>query len=248
VVSNQLVKGYPLQDSLLYKYLKIGGYMNKTKIEWCDQTLNPIVGCKNNCNFCYAEKMAGRNLWGCEKCRQFIPHPHFERLDQLKPIQEPKRIFICSMSDWNSKGVEEKWIHPIIDKMTECSQHTFLVLSKIPKGFTKYNFPKNVQLGTSITSWKDIKRLKDLENLKCNNIKFVSIEPLHRPINYWFDKSRIDWLIIGAETGNRKGKIKPEKEWIELIISNARAENIPLFLKDNLKWPEEIREFPNKKS
>ena len=24
-----------------------------------------------------------------------------------------------------------------------------------------------------------------------------------------------DWVIIGAETGNRKGKVVPKKEWID---------------------------------
>ncbi len=37
--------------------------MNKTKIEWCDHTINPIVGCSKyspGCDNCYAEKMAVR--------------------------------------------------------------------------------------------------------------------------------------------------------------------------------------------
>jgi hypothetical protein len=41
--------------------------------------------------------------------------------------------------------------------------------------------------------------------------------------------------------------VMPEAEWIESIVLNARAENIPLFIKDNVKWPEEIREFPENK-
>jgi len=34
--------------------------MNKTKIEWCDQTWNPITGCRHKCPYCYAEKIANR--------------------------------------------------------------------------------------------------------------------------------------------------------------------------------------------
>lgn len=34
--------------------------MNKTKIEWCDITWNPVWGCKNNCSYCYARKIAKR--------------------------------------------------------------------------------------------------------------------------------------------------------------------------------------------
>ena len=35
--------------------------MNKTKIEYCDATINPIVGCSKcspGCDNCYAERMA----------------------------------------------------------------------------------------------------------------------------------------------------------------------------------------------
>jgi protein gp37 len=37
--------------------------MNKTKIEWCDVTINPFHGCSKiseGCANCYAERMAGR--------------------------------------------------------------------------------------------------------------------------------------------------------------------------------------------
>ena len=33
-----------------------GGRMNKTKIEWCDSTLNSVVGCTYGCPYCYARK------------------------------------------------------------------------------------------------------------------------------------------------------------------------------------------------
>ena len=42
-------------------------------------------------------------------------------------------------------------------------------------------------------------------------------------INFYF--SKIDWIIIGAETGNRKEKIIPKKEWIKCILENAKSEN-----------------------
>ncbi|GAH27769.1 unnamed protein product, partial [marine sediment metagenome] len=49
-----------------------------------------------------------------------------------------------------------------------------------------------------------------------------------------------------AETGNRKNKIIPKKEWIENIIDYCKRDKIPIYLKDSLKdiYPEEIKEFP----
>lgn len=34
--------------------------MNRSKIEWCDHTWNPITGCRHNCPYCYARKMTAR--------------------------------------------------------------------------------------------------------------------------------------------------------------------------------------------
>lgn len=34
--------------------------MDKTKIDWCDMSWNPITGCKHGCEYCYARRMAER--------------------------------------------------------------------------------------------------------------------------------------------------------------------------------------------
>ena len=218
--------------------------MNITKIEWTDVTLNSIVGCPHKCAYCYARKQAKRQLHNCEICYQFISHPHLERLYQIKPTQKPKKIFIDSMWDWNVNGIEKDWLIDILNKMKECPQHTFQILSKRPERYSRFEYPNNVWLGTSITTTEDKYRVTDLLNFNSKNVKFISIEPIHERIDFWF--SKINWIIVGAETGSRKNKIIPEKKWIESILKNARAENIPVFIKDNVNWHKQIREFPNR--
>lgn len=34
--------------------------MNRSRIEWCDHTWNPITGCRHNCEYCYARRMVAR--------------------------------------------------------------------------------------------------------------------------------------------------------------------------------------------
>lgn len=34
--------------------------MNRSKIEWCDHTWNPITGCRHECAYCYARRMSAR--------------------------------------------------------------------------------------------------------------------------------------------------------------------------------------------
>lgn len=39
---------------------KGGTYMNRSGIEWCDHTWNPVTGCRHGCPYCYARKMTAR--------------------------------------------------------------------------------------------------------------------------------------------------------------------------------------------
>lgn len=219
--------------------------MNQTKIEWCDMTLNPVVGCPHNCDYCYARRQAKRQKQRCKLCYDFIPHPHLERLDQLKPTQKPKRIFLDSMWDWCSAGVKKEWLETILAKIRQCPQHTFQILSKRPNRYSRFSYPENVWLGTSVATNADLYRIHDLSRVVPHNIRFVSIEPIHEKLDFWFTGKAVDWIIIGAETGHRKGRIVPEPEWISSLVENGKAENIPVFIKDNVKYScEVIRDFP----
>lgn len=81
-----------------------------------------------------------------------------------------------------------------------------------------------------------------------NRNTFVSIEPiLARFTNMEENLCDLSWVIIGAETGRRKGKIVPEREWIEDIVNECKEKNIPVFMKFSLAdiWGEPlIQEFP----
>lgn len=56
-----------------------------------------------------------------------------------------------------------------------------------------------------------------------------------------------DWVIIGAETGRRKDKVIPKREWIDDIVNECRKADIRVFMKSSLSeiWGEPlIQEFP----
>lgn len=57
-----------------------------------------------------------------------------------------------------------------------------------------------------------------------------------------------EWVIVGAESGNRQGKVVPEREWIEKLVQLCKEAGKPLFMKDSLIpiMGEEnmLREFP----
>ncbi len=45
--------------------------MNKSKIEWCDSTWNPVTGCLRGCEYCYARRIAER-FSTADKCHTFM--------------------------------------------------------------------------------------------------------------------------------------------------------------------------------
>ncbi len=80
---------------------------------------------------------------------------------------------------------------------------------------------------------------------------FVSIEPILKDysgeIKHMCD-TFAQWVIVGSETGNRKGKIILRKSWIEAITETCIESNIALFTKDSLipivREDNMFREFP----
>ena len=47
---------------------------------------------------------------------------------------------------------------------------------------------------------------------------FLSVEPLHEDLGEMDpDAQKPEWIIVGAETGRRNGKVVPEPGWIEKI-------------------------------
>lgn len=113
-----------------------------------------------------------------------------------------------------------------------------------------YHFPDNCWCGVTVTAPDLDYRIAYLHDV-CAKCKFISFEPLHGDCRYSdLDFYKIDWIIIGAETGNRKGKIIPRQEWIAHLLVEAEDLNIPVFMKDNLKqyWHGNLRqEFPKEK-
>lgn len=68
---------------------------NKTKIDWCDATWNPVTGCKHGCEYCYARRIAERfggasethNNECCHEC-QWITEGTGEIHDLDEPIYD----------------------------------------------------------------------------------------------------------------------------------------------------------------
>lgn len=83
--------------------------------------------------------------------------------------------------------------------------------------------------------WKNsYKRCPEVAHGEPRN-SFVSFEPLLFDIGAHIGSSGGDWLIIGAETGNRKGKTVCKREWVEHIVEYADKAGKPVFMKESLR-------------
>jgi len=223
--------------------------MQRTKIEWADYVLNPIVGCPHGCSYCYAKQL--------NKRFKFVPvweEPQFfpERLNSQKPIKLPKNrnriaqlispdkpvVFVGSMSDVFSGKVEDNWISQIIDFAYSHPEAVFMFLTKKPLRYSNFVFPANCIIGTSVERGNTT-RIWELFAHSADR-KFVSAEPLTGTFRinafanpYSFPKQHeLEFVIVGAMTGTNA--VKPQLEWVE-SVKHPRV-----YFKDNI-----LKHFPN---
>lgn len=176
-----------------------------------------------------------------DRLKYFIPTFLKVKFNKKFP-KKSQRIFVGSMSEiahW-----ERAWMEKVLEKVKKYPQHIFMFLTQDPEVYAWYLFGPNCWLGVTVTKNKEIKKIR---YITIKRIKFLSIEPILERIDIeTIDNFEPNWIIVGAETGNRKGKVIPEKEWIEVIVDFCNRTGVPLYLKDSLKdiYPDEIKEFP----
>ncbi len=247
-----------------------------SKIQWTDATWNIARGCKKvdaDCKFCYMYR---------ESLNESRYNP--KQITRTKTVfnlplklKEPSKIFMSSLTDVFIEEIDS-YRHEAWDIIRACPHHTFQILTKRPERI-KSQLPldwgmgyKNVWLGTSIGHEEAMYRVEELCQVEAE-VRFLSIEPLYErlqdviPIDWSDGSPMIDWVIIGGESGNDRGKYlyrSCQVEWIEDIIEQCRKADVPVFVKQlgrhlakelNLsdrhggnidEWPKHlrIREFP----
>jgi protein gp37 len=212
-----------------------------SKIEWTEATWNPVRGCTKispGCKHCYAETFA-------ERFRGVPGHPYErgfdlrlvpEKLNEPLRWAQPKMVFVNSMSDLFHVEVPDEYIEAVASVMKSASWHTFQVLTKrsdrlrrLLAGRLRFaaELP-NVWWGVSVENRKHgLPRIGHLRQIDCA-VRFLSIEPLLEDIGD-LDLTRIDWVIVGGESG--PGARKMELKWVESILKQCRRSGVPFFFK-----------------
>lgn len=207
--------------------------MHRSKIDWADYVWNPVWGCNNTCPYCYARTLAHRFRKSFE--------PHWMQANYNRPMpKNPSLIFVNSMSDvayWNLHWLGATWC-----RIRAHPEHRFLYLTKLCGTYLGWEdiAPTNAWLGVTAVDAKALDVARVIPKAMGLRFKTVlSAEPLHGPIDgvRWFN-----WVIMGAETGNRRDRVTPRVQWITAIRDECADAGVPLWMKDNLRpyWPGEL--------
>jgi len=226
--------------------------MSKTKIEWCDYTINPVVGCQKcspGCENCYAEKFAARlaknpktkwiyedvvdknGKWNGEQAANF-----YSAFDKLP--KKPCRIFVCSMADLFLTN-DPAFIKRLFAGIVRYPQHTFCLLTKRPENAQDYDFTPypNIWLGVTVCNQQE-SNVKIPLLLKIPAAKhFVSVEPMLGSVVIP-EIEKLDWIICGGETGPKSRQMK--SKWVYPLRDQCVAANVPFFFKQWGNWYDAI--------
>lgn len=195
--------------------------MNPTKIDYAEYTWNPVWGCRNSCEYCYARATAKR--FG----QSFEPHWREKNFNRPMP-KEPSIIFVNSMSDivwWKAN-----WAIKVFARIEKNPEHIFLFLTKCTAIYSssvwKLARMDNVWLGFTATNTEEmVNRQAEMEGMER---VWCSAEPLLGHIET-IDSSVVKWLVVGAMTGP-EAKPMPET-WLSTRVDRS----IPMFFKRNVQ-------------
>jgi len=233
-----------------------------SKIEWCDHTFNPWIGCQKvspGCDHCYAEAMMdkryGRVKWG--------PHGERKRTSEdnwKKPLVWAKRanghrsrVFCASLADWLDNRVPREWRSDLGRLIEATPRLDWLLLTKRPENYEKLapcrldKIPANVWLGVTCEDQPHYERRWGVLSRPriSATFKFVSYEPALGPLTLQHQpgESVPDWIICGGESGPGARRMKPA--WVGALREECADLNIPFFMKqigsNHDRWPANIR-------
>lgn len=213
---------------------------DKTKIQWCNHTFNPWMGCtkvSEGCKNCYAENWAQTQGKGVGIEWNNIPTL---RKDWKPPKKWNKQnagrdrapVFCASLADVFDENVPSEWRQRLWDLIRETPNLAWLLLTKRPQNVTSM-LPSDlasadhIWVGCSVETQKRAdERLPIMQSLPVKN-KFLSVEPLLEFVS--LDLQGINWVIVGGESGLEARRF--DLEWAIALGEQCRKAQTPFFFK-----------------
>ena len=194
-----------------------------TKIEWTQNTWNPVSGCTQispGCDNCYAKGIAERmGSKAFPNGFDVTLRPH-KLSDPLK-WKQPSLVFVNSISDLFHRDIPEDFLTQIWTTMLTADHHTYQVLTKRPHRMVhklrslRLKTAPHIWLGVSVENQAMAKsRIPTLLETQAA-VKWLSCEPLLGSLDLtpWID--HLQWVISGGESGS--GRRLAEYNWFREI-------------------------------
>jgi protein gp37 len=216
-----------------------------TKIEWTDETWNPVTGCVKisaGCKHCYAETFAERfRDVVMPNGKLHVFHGGFEptlrpaRIDQPLSWKTPRMVFVNSMSDLFGEFVPDAFLASVFEVMRATPQHTYQVLTKRAGRLESWtqrapwlSEATHIWLGVSVEDRKyGVPRIARLRGAVAGT-RFLSIEPLLEDVGT-LDLRAIDWVIVGGESGPRARAM--DASWARNVRDQCARAGVAFFFK-----------------
>ena len=208
----------------------------KSKIEWTEDTWNPVTGCtpiSAGCTNCYAYAMANRlKSMRCPKYADgFDVRLHLSSLDEPLKWKGPRLVFVNSMSDLFHEDVPAEFIQDVFTVMNAAQTHTFQVLTKRDERLLMLSpsikWTPNIWQGVTVESADHTYRIDRLRKTGAA-VKFVSFEPLLGDIGA-IDLTAVNWAIVGGESGPRARPIA--LDWVLNLKNQCDSQNVAFYFK-----------------
>lgn len=205
------------------------------------RNINIVVGCPVGCPYCYA----ACNCRRFHMTDDFSKPVFFERKLSIMDKPQPTNWFLTGMSDY--AFWEPEWTHRILSRMEANPQHNYIMLSKRPNMASFSTDLDSAWLGVTVNSRKDLHRIDELRRDVRAKHYHVTFEPLFDDPGV-IDLDGIEWVVVGTETGRRKGKFVTDPSWAFSITDQCRDAGVPVFMKEDLLpiigERDMVQEFP----
>lgn len=223
----------------------------RSKITWTDYSggcANFIIGCtpaSTGCANCYGKEWARKKKWNDGDFSKVTLYP--DKLRELARVKFNENVthyrrglgarptvFVVDLGDLFHDIVPNSFILEALAIMTQRIDVDWQLLTKRPQRALEVirdPLPRNVWMGVTCENQKRAtERLPILARIPAA-LRWVSIEPMLAPMDLGPHLAMLDWVVVGAESGNNRRYFSDRWAWD--VLEQCAAAGVPFFFKQS---------------